>query len=235
MEPVAADERRLWEAYRSEGDTEAQQRLFSRYVPWARAVARDVYRRARVPQMDWADYAQNATIGLLEAMGRFDVGRGIDFVAYAKPRVRGAVFNGLRLFLADGRVPDIQNRWRDRTGSFDAPDRDDPLDEVVESVVGLGLGFLLDANAAADQFVSHVDASMDAERQEMDELLAAAVLCLAGRERLVVTLHYHQHMAFVDIAALLGLTKGRISQIHKAALGRLRSHLCRTTQLHLSA
>lgn len=52
---------------------------------------------------------------------------------------------------------------------------------------------------------------------------------------MVVTLHYHQHMAFVDIAALLGLTKGRISQVHKAAPGRLRVLLGQTAQLHLSA
>ena len=235
MDPATTEERRLWEAYRADGNADAQQWLFFRYVPWARAVARDVYRRARVPQMDWADYAQNATIGLLEAMGRFDPDRGIDFVAYAKQRVRRAVFNGLRLFLADGKVPDSQHRWRDRASSFDAPGRDNPLEEVVESVIGLGLGFLLDSNAAADQFISPFDASMNAERQEMDELLAAAVSCLSGQERLVVTLHYHQHMAFVDIAALLGLTKGRISQVHKAALGRLRVLLGQTAQLHLSA
>ena len=61
MDSATTEERRLWEAYRADGNADAQQWLVFRYVPWARAVARDVYRRARVPQMDWADYAQNAT------------------------------------------------------------------------------------------------------------------------------------------------------------------------------
>jgi RNA polymerase sigma factor for flagellar operon FliA len=226
MDP-APEEQQLWEAYRSGGDIDAQQRLFFHYIPWARTVARDVYRRIRVPQMDWSDYAQNATVGLLEAMGRYDRSRGIAFIAYAKPRVRGAVFNGLRSFLADSKAGayNDSNRWRDRISSFDEPEPEDPLSQMISSVTGLGLGFLLDADATMELLLSQADASTIAERGEMDALLAASVARLPEREKVVVTLHYYQHMPFVDIAQFLGLTKGRVSQIHKAGLEGIRARM----------
>src|SRR6187401_2394243 len=96
---AAPDEHALWLAYRRDGDAAARVQIYGRYQPWARSVARDVFRRLRNPLLEWGDYVQNASVGLLEAMGRFDVGRGIDFIAYARPRVRGAVFNGVRVFI----------------------------------------------------------------------------------------------------------------------------------------
>jgi RNA polymerase sigma factor for flagellar operon FliA len=220
-----ADEEQLWARYRSGSDADSHQQLFFHYVPWARAVARDVYRRVRIPQLEWADYAQNATVGLLQAMSRFDAGRGIDFAAYAKPRVRGAVFNGLRSFLAESRTHNENNRWHERAESFDDPAPEDQLNQMISSVTGLGLGFLLDANAATELLASRPDASTVAECEQMDVLLAGSVAKLPEKEKLVVTLHYYQHMPFTDISELLGLTKGRISQLHKAALERIRSQL----------
>lgn len=223
---AVTEEQQLWTSHREGKDRGAHQQLFFRYAPWARAVARDVYRRMRIPQMDWNDYAQNATIGLLEAMGRYDENRGIEFMAYAKPRVRGAVFNGLRSYLSEanrsgGRV----ERINDRLDSFEASSSDDPLSQLISTVSGMGLGLLLDSSASEDFFGAGSDASALVERHQMDTMLESAMVQLPEREKLVLTLHYFQHMPFVDIAALLGVTKGRVSQIHKAAIEKSRAHL----------
>lgn len=219
-----ADESLLWRRFRQGGDRDAQQLLFAQYAPWARAVARDVYRRVRIVQMDWADYSQNATLGLVEAMGRYDPERGVDFIAYAKPRVRGAVFNGLRAFMMESsQAQDGSARYQERLSSFDESEPEDLLGQLVASVSGLAVGFMLDS-AAAEELMQPNEAVEDAiDREQTGVLLRAAVERLPEREELVVRLHYFQHMPFVDIAQLLGLTKGRISQIHKAAIERLRS------------
>ena len=234
IEP-GSDERQMWMRYRSGSDDGSQQELFLKYVPWARAVARDVYRRVRVPQMDWSDYAQNATVGLLEAMSRFDVSRGIDFMAYAKPRVRGAVFNGLRSYLNESRMRVENNRWRDRVESFKGENPEDHLGQMIASVTGLGLAFLLDTDATSELLQPNVDASVMAERQEMDVLLAGCVAKLPEKESQVVMLHYYQYMPFVEIAEIMGLTKGRISQIHKAALERIRAQLRSSSEVRQTA
>lgn len=219
-----ADETALWHRYRRQGDREAQQLLFARYVPWARVTAREVYRRVRIVQMEWADYAQNATVGLLEAIGRYDPGRGIEFMAYAKPRVRGAVFNGLRAFLIESRARETaDDRQRDRYESLNQGDSDDLLGQLVTTVSGLAVGLLLDGEAASDLFPQGDRVERAIEAQQLGTLLEQAVAHLPEKEELVVRLHYFQHLPFVEIAALLGLTKGRISQIHKSAMTRLRT------------
>ncbi|MBW8743393.1 MAG: hypothetical protein JF628_03435 [Sphingomonas sp.] len=55
---------------------------------------------------------------------------------------------------------------------------------------------------------------------------------LPEAERRVIFRHYFQQQPFDDIAAGMGLTKGRISQLHHAALRRLRERL---RQLHGSS
>lgn len=223
---AVSEEQQLWLSQRTGRDPNAHQQLFFRYAPWSRAVARDVYRRIRIPQMDWNDYAQNATIGLLEAMSRYDENRGIEFMAYAKPRVRGAVFNGLRSYLSEASRREGQvTRIKDRLDSFDASPTDDPLAQLISSVAGMGIGLLLDSSASADFFGANSDASELTEKHQMDVLLKTAMGQLPERERLVLTLHYYQHMPFVDIAALLGVTKGRVSQIHKSAIEKSRASL----------
>jgi RNA polymerase sigma factor for flagellar operon FliA len=223
--PLDAEEVALWLRYRPGNSRDAHQELFFRYVPWSKAVARAVYRRIRVPMVEWADYAHNATVGLLEAMSRFEATRGIDFTGYAKPRVRGSVFNGLRSFLADYKRRDAPHRAKDRLESLQEPEDDDVLGQIVSSVAGLGVGFMLDSIAAAEALQTDQDPGDVAERHQMDVLLQAAMERLKGNERLVMGLHYEQHMPFVDIATLLGVTKGRVSQIHHAAIKRMRREI----------
>lgn len=217
------EERQLWERYRSPDPSHSHQELFFRYVPWARAVARDVYRRVRISQVEWGDYAQNATIGLLEAMTRFDPGRGVDFMGYARARVRGAVFNGLRAFLQDFQHRDWQGRAEDRLGSW-STEGDDILGHLIDSVVGLGIGFLIDS-AVQDDSYQLEEPSRVVERHQMNRALDAAISRLPDRERLVVAMHYQEYVPFVEIANLLGVTKGRVSQIHHAALTRIRESI----------
>ena len=225
---AAPDELELWERLRRDTCREAREALFFRYAPWSRSVARDVYRRVRIPQLEWGDYTHNATVGLLEAMGRFDAGRGIDFPAYAKPRVRGAVFNGLRVFLIEARRIEGYERRRERLESMDSEPVDmDPLGHLVELVSGLATGLMLESEGLSESLAAGTDAAVVVERHQLQEIARDSLQVLNEQERRVVQLHYFQHLAFVDIATLLGLTKGRISQVHKAAIGKAAAHIAR--------
>lgn len=221
----SGDEQKLWCRLRERNDGEARQLLFAKYSLWARSIARDVYRRVRIPQLDWGDYSQNAVIGLLEAMGRYDPNRGIDFIAYAKPRVRGAVFNGLRAFLSEnsGRIAAPEARQNERYGSLHELDQGDELTRFVSLVSGLAVGHLLDSLSESEAFetTARMEHQIDAHRTAAR--LRDAIRKLPEKEELVIILHYMQHVPFTEIAKLIGVTKGRISQIHKTAINRLRS------------
>lgn len=218
IEPVAETE--LWQQYRRSADIAVRDRLFHLYMPWAAAVGRNVYRRVSVYSLDCNDFVQNAELGMLDAMTRFDPERGVDFRAFAKPRVRGAVFNGLRALLRERGVSTDDARYAERLSHLHRGD-DDPFDGVVDAIIGLGIGYLLD-HAAGER---GDDAYAYVKRSQIDSRLSAAVNRLPERLRRIVVAHYFEHIPFTAIAQDMQLTKGRVSQLHHEALTRLRHAL----------
>jgi RNA polymerase sigma factor FliA len=230
MDAIALEtaELSLWLKLREAGDAKARDALIVKYAPWARNVARGVYVRVYLLKDAWEDCAQNALIGLMESVDRFQPDRGVSFQAFAKHRVRGAVFNGLRVIKEDlaktGRRSD--DDARDRTRSLMDSDGDsiDPLENFVSMTVGLGLGYLLESNSVPIS-ADASDAYSCAERDQLSQTVLIALDQLPERERLILTMHYFHHVPFVRIAAELKVTKGRVSQLHKQGLARLREVL----------
>lgn len=218
IEPAA--EHDLWREYRRGSDLRARDRLFLQYMPWAAGVGRSVYRRISNYSLDCDDFVQNAELGLLDAMSRFDPERGIDFRAFAKPRVRGAVFNGLRALLRDQGLSQDDLRYADRLSHLQQYE-DDAFESVVDAIVGLGIGYMLEHHA--DGFAG--DAYNYAKRDQVSARLSQAVGRLPERLRAIVTAHYFNHVPFYTLAEEMGLTKGRVSQLHSEALLRLRDAL----------
>ena len=58
--------------------------------------------------------------------------------------------------------------------------------------------------------------------RQLSERLVECVESLAEQQRTVIHRHYFQQVPFDEIAATMNLTKGRISQVHRAALMQLR-------------
>lgn len=220
----------LWDQWRQQRDAVARDALVLKYSPWARMLARDIYMRVYRMRDAWQDCAQNALIGLLEAMERFDPRLGAGFPTFARRRVRGAVFDGLRALSDHSQLDsarlDLERAVTERLESLHegGANTADSFEMFVSTTIGLGLGFLMDAQSMpVEEHVPDVYTALEKENLE-----AAVTYCvgrLDERERTILTLHYYHHMPFVDIADQLHLTKGRISQLHKRALESLRSLL----------
>lgn len=208
---MEAEEQELWRRYRSEQDIQARDYLFIRYSPWARGVAASVARKLRPGILEWQDHVQNARIGLLEAMSRFDVSRGVDFMAFAKPRVRGAVFNGVRAVRGADGLDGFHTT--DRLASLSQSGGDDPLSDFIDTVLGLSIGYLLQEGADITAGV------------EDGEILLDALAQLPPRQRHILVSHYLRQVPFQDIAAEWKVTKGRVSQLHRQALLGMRGIL----------
>lgn len=222
MEASAELEAELWSRYRASSDQATRDRLFAYYAPWAESIARGVHGRIHRFNVDYEDYVQNAKIGLLEAITRFEPDRGVPFALYARRRVRGAVFNGLRALLGERRSPP-EGRFNERLTSLREGASEDPFDQVVDAIVGLGLGVLLEACGSEPPAVP--DGYHYAETEQINRELHRALERLPERLQMILRAHYFQHVPFCEIAGDLRLTKGRVSQLHKAALDQLRSHL----------
>ena len=108
---------------------------------------------------------------------------------------------------------------------------DDLFHYLAEVGVGLALGFLLEDTgmfSAGEDVVAGGDSPYRAvELRQTRRQLRLLVRQLPAAERRVIQLHYEQGQAFDHIARDMALSKGRISQIHRKALGTLRTLLTR--------
>lgn len=222
----AAQEAVLWLAWQAEQSAVNRHALVEHYAGWTRVVARDVFHRVRIQGTEWADYVHYATIGLLECIDRFDARKGVHFQTYARHRLRGAILNNIGRFAErSDQAWGAGARFAERAASLDNDATGNALQDVIEVSVGLAIGYLLELGTLPDNDMPENDAYRQVEAEHLEQSLAHLVEQLPEKEKIVVSCHYYQQMSFVDIAALLQLTKGRISQLHSQAINRIRTRM----------
>lgn len=217
--------------------------LVERHVGLATSIARGWARRCR-GGIEPADLQQAACVGLIEAARRYDPSRDSGFAAFASVRVRGAICDYLRAHdpLTRGRrhavreLDQAQRALASELGRVPHADEvavrlgwDASRVEVVREDAGAleaGWAQVQDATPErVDVLESGAPSPFDvAAARQAREQLVHLLGELSERERMVISLHYFEEIPFKDIAAILGVTDSRVSQIHSAALARLRQH-----------
>lgn len=233
-----AEEEALWDAFKRAGSITARERLFSIHASFARNIARRHYREWNRGEIDLGDLYQLAYAGLLEAIDRYDPNKNVPFRAFASYRISGSVSDGIT------KTTEIheQMAWhrrcrRERLRSLSENELDsittaDAMRRVAEIAVGLALGFMLEGTGLfvrsdADEAVRvpKENAYDSVAWKETITHLHKELLQLPEREQTILRQHYLHGVAFDQIASLLNLSKGRVSQIHRAALQLLRRRM----------
>ncbi|WP_157215370.1 sigma-70 family RNA polymerase sigma factor [Flavisphingomonas formosensis] len=223
----------LWLACRA-GSQAARERLFERHHGFALAIARRHHRLRDRGDLDLADLRQWAYSGLLEAIDRFDPDHGTPFRGYATRRISGSILNGInQMSEVREQIASRAQAERDRLHSLapsTPPRAKDAIIELAELIGSLAIGFMLEGTSLyvddeAGQPAPQPSAYDSAEWRELIGRLHAELAALPERERMILRHHYLSGVGFEQIADLLGLSKGRISQLHRAALVRLRQRL----------
>jgi RNA polymerase sigma factor FliA len=229
--PPPGDAHPLWAQFAHSRDPAIRDQLIEQYMPLARTVAARIFRLRLDTAVPFSDYLQYARVGLIEAVDRYDPAREASFETFSGYRIRGAVLNGL------GKETELAAQrtfWRVRTqermdslkpGAFRGGDSD--LDDIVQLTIGLALGILIESGADEGPADSSVSANpyAGAELAELRRIVRGAVDALPPRERDLVSRHYFAQCEFQAIAEEMGVTKGRVSQLHSQALQRIRTHL----------
>lgn len=226
----------LWQRLREQGDAMARQALLDVHLPYARTVAATYYGRRYSEDVEFDDFLQYARLGLLEAMERFDPGRGVQFRTFAARRMHGAILNGLERLTERRQQIVAHQRIRSerlldvKAGALEAPgsaarDPQQLLRYVSEVGIGLALCWMLEGTGLVENGEAAASAPFyqPAALRQLRDCLRNAVEALPPQERLVVRSHYFQEVSFHDVACTLQVTKGRVSQIHRQALLRLRT------------
>ena len=223
----------LWSRHRGDADGAAREALILQYLPYARTVAAGLYRQHVRHEVEFREYVQWATVGMIEALDRYDPARGARFTTYAFTRIQGSIRNGLehiserqeqlslqRRLVAE-RV-DAARRGRDLTEA--STPAADLLGEMADVGTALILSFMLDETGMlqgpADTLPDGCYETL-AYRQEQRRL-RDMLPHLTPREQSVIRLHYLQGMTYDDVAQALRITKGRVAQLHQQAIARLR-------------
>jgi RNA polymerase sigma factor for flagellar operon FliA len=197
----------------------------------------------------------------LHAIDRFDPDQGVRFETYALQRIRGSIIDTIRSLSPLSRGAGRRARLLDETTAIlaqrlgRAPTQEELARElgvdqselgrmllesahVIISLDGAGSGgddegevqslrdLLHDADeAGTDEVV---------EENELVERLSSAIDSLPPRDRLVLNLYYHEELTLKEISRVIEVSESRVSQIHTAAVMKLRA-LLRTSQLAKAA
>ena len=241
METGTADGAReagLWQRLRERGDDDARDALLAMHMPYARVIAASLYAKRFHDEVEFGDYLQLASVGMLEALTRFDPSRGVQFRSFAARRMQGAILNGLERLTEKQQQIAARQRLRaarlEDVRSAAAQDAADPLrdpQQLARYVAQVGIGLALCWILEGSGMVEDADAATalpfyrGTALSQLRQRLLRAVDALPAAERQVLRSHYLQEVPFETIAGMMCLTKGRISQIHKQALQRLRTAL----------
>ena len=229
--------------------------MLEAHMPLVRLVAERIHRRLP-PGVDLESLIHSGIVGLLEALQRYDARRGVAFQTYARYRIQGEIMEYLRSLdwvsrsvRAWGRkMAGARTRLAGRLGREASPEEMASelgvalpeyyrVDQKVSEATLLSLEDLTPASEdewrkTQEEFSPRAfqDPFASVEGKELVEKLAVAIDTLPERERLVVTLYYHEELTLREIGEILSLTEGRICQIHTQAVTRLQSALGATEE-----
>ena len=217
-------------------------KLVTGYLPVVQHIARRFAGRGEPVD----DLEQAGTVGLLNAVDRFEPDRGIDFLSYAVPTITG----------------EVRRHFRDRTWSMRVPRRLKDLQSSINGAVGplsqeLGraprpseiagrLGIAteevvegLDAQQAyrsssLDELVSGADTALtetlgsaDAELEKVEyrQTLAPLLDELPERERTILVLRFFGNMTQTQIADRVGISQMHVSRLLAQTVAGLRRRM----------
>lgn len=225
------EEAAQWRRFSLKPDRRTRESLFERYRRFARQIAARIARGQSLDIDRQFDLEQFAYKGLLEAIDRYDPVHGVPFLGFAKLRIKGSILDGMaQLDEFNAQQTFHRRRERERMSSLAAEpnSRRSAVEELSELVAQLALGLMLDAQErkSDDGLAGSSDSGFDCLAwRETRALLHCRVSELPEPEQTVIRQHYHNELLFSQIAALLGLSKGRVSQLHKSALEKLRKSM----------
>lgn len=225
-----------------------QERIARHYAPKVKYLATRL--KARLPRnVELGELIGAGSMGLVESFGKFRPQMGVKFDTYAESRIKGAMLDELRRM--DWFPRSLRQRVRrldvailqteQNTGNTPNEDELAALTGLTAKEVREGMEamcsqacFPLDiiehAMAGGDQGAGPFDATFS---KEMMERIAELIEQLTPREKLVLSLYYTDDLNMRETAEVMGITEGRVSQLHSQALGRLRKEFYSRHGSHL--
>jgi RNA polymerase sigma-B factor len=240
-----ARETALWARFVESRDPATREELVRRYLPFAKSLTR----RYRAANESFEDLLQVASLGLVNAIDRFDPDRGIPFTAFASPTILGELKRHFRDRVWTVRVPrGLHDRIAEVSKAIgeltEQLQRSPSVTEIAErlEIEETDVLEVLEANhnrrpLSLDRPASSEDPDetpaaewigTEDEGYELVEgkvALDAALPHLDERERLVLRLRFVEDMTQSQIAERIGHSQMHVSRILRRTLQRIREQI----------
>lgn len=234
----------LWECYKDNPSVENRNSLVLCYSGLVKSIAR---RTASVSgnYVDVEDLISFGMLGLIKAIEKFDTEKGVTFETYATYRIRGEIIDYMRRndWVPRGlrkRAQKIDDATKELKGQLGR----DPSKKELSAKLEIEIDEIEQIQADSDKFnqVSFEEIIEDTVKSEynfesdetpdnilaqseLEETLADAIEQLPEREKLVISLYYHDELSLKQISSILKVSESRVSQLHTKAVKTLRSIL----------
>ena len=240
---------KLWLEFSKKPTAELREKIIIEYAGLVKIVAGklSIYLGHNVEYDDLVGYG---TFGLIDAIDKFDYGKGVKFETYASLRIRGAILDQIRKMdwlprtvrQKQKRIDAAYNKIEAETGRL-ATDEEiaaeleisvDELDSWQAQTKAAGILSLDDymeqgheggISSISDGAEDYHQPEKIYEKQEIKQILLETLESLTEKEKKVILLYYYEELTLKEINAVLEVSESRISQLHTKAIQKLRLKL----------
>ncbi|MCI8510027.1 MAG: FliA/WhiG family RNA polymerase sigma factor [Lachnospiraceae bacterium] len=241
------DKNKLWEEYIKTKSEKLREQIIIEYVPLVKLVAGrlNMYLGYTVEYDDLVSYG---VFGLIDAIDKFDYGKGIKFETYASLRIRGSILDQIRkMDWIPRSVRQKQKQIENAITKLEKEKGANLKDKDIADELGVSLdeyrsweGLTNVSNIASlDEFMeqgtegsvrefqntTYLEPEQAVDREEVKKMLMEALELLTEKEKKVVLLYYYEELTLKEVASVLEVSESRISQLHSKALEKMKKHL----------
>jgi RNA polymerase sigma-B factor len=237
-----ADDRILLRRYHEEGDLQAREQLIEQYMSLVRSLARRYAYRGE--QLE--DLVQIGAIGLIKAIDRFDLERGVELTTYATPNIIGEIKRHFRDKGWAVRVPRglqelnvqlsrlVEQLTVQLARSPTIPELAQAAgveeEEVLEALESgrayTSLSLSVGGGGGGDDDLDPLESLGTEEHQyavsEDRAVLAPGFKALDDRERKILQLRFFEGLTQSQIAQQIGISQMHVSRLIRRSLEKIR-------------
>jgi RNA polymerase sigma-B factor len=238
-------DRELLRRYHEDGDVEARERLIEQHLPLVRSLARRYANRGE--QLE--DLVQVGSIGLIKAIDRFDIDRGVELTTYATPNIIGEIKRHFRDKGWSIRVPrglqELNVRLSQLLERLTVELERSPTIPELAQAAGVTEEEVLEALESGQAYttVSLSGPGSQGEDGELDPLEALGELeheyevsedravltpgldVLDERERRIIHLRFWEGLTQSQIAQEVGISQMHVSRLIRRSLEKVRQEI----------
>lgn len=243
----------LWKQYCESKDPVLREKLIMEYSYLIKFIAGrlNIYFGSNVEYDDLVGYG---VFGLIDAIDKFDLNKGVKFETYASLRIRGSIIDSIREL--DWVPRSLRQKHKELEKAYAELENElghSATDSEVAHKLGISVDefykLLNDVNVASmvslEEFLEqNYEIGFDnktesgddrpekyIEKNELRDILADAINKLPEKEKTVISLYYFEELTLKEISAIMKVSESRISQLHTKAIMRLRGKLARHRSL----